>query len=72
MDFKRLRLGGQPSSTYVAWPAGYRRRRRLRRVALVSVFLAAGFALIAWDMQRRGVPLTWHGLRWWASLWLRP
>jgi hypothetical protein len=72
MDFKRLPLGGKPSSTYIAWPAGHLRRRRLRRAAIGIVILTVGLALVGWDMRRRGIPLTWHGLRWWASLWLQP
>lgn len=33
--------------------------------------VGAGFvAIVVTDMQQRGVPFTWHGLRWWLSLWV--
>ena len=69
-DYKRMRVGGTPPATYIAWPPGYRRWRFLRR-CLVAAVVAAGLAFIAWDMRRHGVPLTFHGLRWWLSLWIR-
>ncbi len=70
-DWHRTPVRGDPAATYVAWPPGRRRRRLLRRGLVVAVVLvvAAGLALIGWDMRRRGVPLDLPGLRWWLSLW---
>ena len=63
---------GPPARTFIAWPAS--RRQRVRRVfaalrRLVGVLGLVLLIAVLVDMARRGVPLTWHGLRWWLSLW---
>ena len=71
-DWQRRPVRGAPAATYVAWPKGWRRRRLLRRAVMALAIGAAVAALLAWDLQRRGVPFTPQGLRWWLSLWWRP
>jgi hypothetical protein len=43
-----------------------------RKTYVWSIALLAGMfglALIVYDMQHRGAPFTFHGIRWWLSLW---
>ncbi|NWG74036.1 MAG: hypothetical protein HXY24_05435 [Rubrivivax sp.] len=37
---------------------------------VVLVVLMAAAAAVAHDMKARGVPFTWHGFKWWLSLWV--
>jgi len=37
--------------------------------AVVIVMLYAVAAAIGRDMKDRGVPISWHGFKWWLSLW---
>lgn len=36
---------------------------------VVLIVLMAAAAAVAHDMNARGVPFTWHGFKWWLSLW---
>jgi hypothetical protein len=43
--------------------------RSLRAAWPVFILLFAGLVAIGRDMKDRGVPITWHGFKWWLSLW---
>lgn len=48
-----------------------RRRRASRSVFRPVAFWALVLLLssVFFDMRNRGVPFTWHGFKWWLSLW---
>jgi hypothetical protein len=46
-----------------------RRQLGLRSGWPILIVLFAGVVAIGRDMKDRGVPITWHGFKWWLSLW---
>lgn len=64
----RKRARSESANRGRSWPSALSGVRRPYRWALLVVLLACVVG-VARDMKDRGIPLSWHGLKWWLSLW---
>ena len=64
--------GKSPQSTREPSNGKSNGSRRYGISPMIAIALVALTCVIAIgrDMKDRGVPIDWHGLKWWLSLWL--
>ena len=60
---------GQPSAFSSGLPKPRAPYRSSKLWFPVVILLFAAIVGIARDMKDRGVPVSWHGFKWWLSLW---